>query len=59
MEHKEIFRIPTYDKDKYLELINLICVWCDEEFHRTPYEYNKIVGTYLNCDWCDNPTFID
>ena len=59
MKHKEIFKIPTDDNDKYLELINLICVWCDEEFHRTPYEYNKIVGTYLNCDWCDNLTFIN
>ena len=59
MKHKEIFRIPTDDNDKYLELINLICVWCDEEFHRTPYEYNKIVGKYLNWDWCNNPTFIN
>ena len=57
MKHLEKFEIP--DGNKYLKLINLICVWCDEEFHRTPYEYNKIVGTYLNCDWCGNPTFIN
>jgi len=58
MKHKEIFRIPTDDNLKYLELINICCEWCDEEFNRTSYEYNNNVGKYVNCDWCNVPIFI-
>ncbi len=58
MKHKEIFRIPTDDNSEYLELINICCIWCDEEFNRTLYEYNNNVGKYINCDWCNNSIFI-
>jgi len=56
MKHLERFEIP--DGNKYLKLINLCCESCNNEIHRTPYEFNKIVGTFLNCDWCSKPISI-
>jgi hypothetical protein len=56
MKHLERFEIP--DEKSYLQLINLCCEWCEEEFNRTLFEFNNNVGKYINCDWCNNPIFI-
>ena len=58
MKHKERFKIPIDDNSDYLELINICCEWCNEEFSRTPYEYENNVDKYIKCDWCNKPVSI-